>query len=232
MTTTPTHTPPAAGRGLPEVPHEPTWEERLRRIAIVVARLGLGYLFFTQLFWKLPPTFGCPPDFAFTSAAPNGALQRTSGLCDWIGVESVWASRPRSILVADLPGFRIGLPIGWAAALNGAFIDAVVKPNIRWFGYLIVLSEAFIAVSMLLGLLTRLGGLVAMAMSAQLVVGLAGISDPFEWEWGYNQMLLLSLLMFALTPGRIFGLDARLRPRLARAAEAGHRLARLGLALT
>ena len=47
----------------------PAWEERLRKITIVIACLGLAYLFLTQLFWKLPPTFGCTNDFAFPVAA-------------------------------------------------------------------------------------------------------------------------------------------------------------------
>jgi hypothetical protein len=37
----------------------PRWELWLQRFALVVLRLGLAYLFFTQLWWKVPPTFGC-----------------------------------------------------------------------------------------------------------------------------------------------------------------------------
>ena len=68
---------------------------------------------------------------------------------------------------------------------------------------------------MLLGLLTRLGGLTAIGVSAQLFIGLAAIPRPFEWEWSYGLMILLSLLMFGLAPGRIWGVDAALRRRLA-----------------
>ncbi|MCA9870316.1 MAG: hypothetical protein KC487_08070, partial [Anaerolineae bacterium] len=70
----------------------PRWEEVLRKVILVVARLALAVLFFTQLWWKMPPTFGCPSDYAFTTATTeNGRLrlQRTSGLCDWIGIEQV-----------------------------------------------------------------------------------------------------------------------------------------------
>lgn len=34
------------------------------RIGMIVSRLVYGYLWYTQLLWKMPPTFGCPPDFA------------------------------------------------------------------------------------------------------------------------------------------------------------------------
>ena len=63
----------------------PRWEELLRKVILVVARLALAVLFFTQLWWKMLPTFGCPPDYSFTtSTVENGRLrlQRTSGLCD------------------------------------------------------------------------------------------------------------------------------------------------------
>ncbi len=199
------------------------WEKRLQQAVIVLARFGLGLLFLTQLSWKLPPTFGCGSDFAFTTVDTSGNLRRTRGLCDWIGVESVYATRDRAVL---------GINIRPIAQLNGAFIDTIVKPNIRWFGYLIFGAEAFIAVAMFLGLFSRLGALVAIGMSAQLLVGLANIPNPFEWEWSYILMVLLSILMFGLAPGRILGLDAFLRPRLGAAAARGSRLARAVLLLT
>lgn len=65
----------------------------------------------------------------------------------------------------------------------------------------------------------------AVAQAAQLQIGLAGISSPFEWEWAYHLMVLVSLLVFAFAPGRIFGFDAWLRPRLQAAAHNGNRLA-------
>jgi hypothetical protein len=210
------------------------WERRIQKIAITIGRIGLAYLFFTQLWWKLPPTFGCPADFAFTTGQP-GSLQRTSGLCDWIGIEQAWSTQPRSLFQANINnqgGPELSVPIGWAARLNGVFIENVVQPSIRWFGWLVWGGEAFIFVSLFLGLFSRLGGLVAIAISSQLMIGLAGISDPYEWEWAYNNMVLLSVLMFGLAPGRYFGLDALLRPRLAAAAERGSRLARFGLWLT
>lgn len=210
----------------------------LQSIALFIGRIGLAYLFFTQLFWKLPPTFGCPSDYAFTTGTiENGrvSLQRTSGLCDWIGIESVWAQQPRPFFVTNIDnrgGPEISVDLGWAARLNGFFLDSVVKPNIRWFGYLIWGSEAFIFLSLLVGLFSRLGGLVALGVSSQLMIGLGGISTPFEWEWSYNLMVLLSLIMFAFAPGRFFGVDVWLRPKLLDASKAGNRLSKALLWLT
>jgi hypothetical protein len=116
--------------------------------------------------------------------------------------------------------------------MNGAFLENFVKPNIRWFGYVVWGMEAFIFVSLLLGLFGRLGALVAIAQSAQLQIGLAGISSPFEWEWSYHLMVIVSLLVFAFAPGRILGIDSWLRPRLQTASEGGNRLARFLVWLT
>jgi uncharacterized membrane protein YphA (DoxX/SURF4 family) len=207
-----------------------SWEDRLQKAVLVIARLALAYLFFTQLFWKFPPSFGCPPDFAFTTADASGRLQRTSGLCDWIGVESVWSSRPRPFFVADMHsigGPTLSVDLGFLAGVNGAFIDGFVKPNIRWFGFVVWGMEAFIFATLLLGLFSRLGALVALAQSGQLWIGLAGISTPAEWEWSYNLMVVLSLLLLGFAAGRIVGVDAWLRPRLQAASERGNWLARL-----
>jgi uncharacterized membrane protein YphA (DoxX/SURF4 family) len=207
-----------------------SWEDRLQKAVLIVGRLALAYLFFTQLFWKLPPSFGCPPDFAFTTADASGRLQRTSGLCDWIGVESAWSSRPRPFFVADmhpLGGPTLSVDLGFLARVNGSFIDGFVKPNIRWFGFVVWGMEAFIFVTLLLGLFSRLGALVALAQSGQLWIGLAGISNPAEWEWSYNLMVVLSLLLLGYAAGRVLGVDAWLRPRLQAASERGSRLAGL-----
>jgi hypothetical protein len=206
----------------------PSIELKFQTIMLVLARILLGYLFFTQLWWKVPPSFGCPADFSFTTTSENGRLQRTSGLCDWIGVESAWSARDRPVLVADLGsvgGPKLAIDIGFLARPNGAFLQNFVQPNIAWFGYAVWGMEAFIFVSLFFGLFSRLGGLVAIAQSMQLLVGLAGISSPYEWEWAYTLMVMLSLLVFAFAPGRTFGLDALIRPRLLAAAQKGNKLA-------
>ena len=56
--------------------------DRLGGFGLFLSRLIIGYLWFTQLLWKLPPTFGCPADFAVSTSL----TARTSGLCDWTGL--------------------------------------------------------------------------------------------------------------------------------------------------
>ncbi len=197
----------------------------LQKIVLVLGRMLLGLLFFTQLWWKVPPSFGCPADFSFTTSDANGNLRRTSGLCDWIGIESVWSTRSHPILVSDLHsvgGPTLKIDIGILSRGNGLFIDNVVKPNIRVFGFLIWGMEAFIFVTLFFGIFTRLGALVAILQSLQLWVGLAGIGNPYEWEWSYNWIPALALLVFAFAPVTVFSIDSLLRPRLKASADKGN----------
>lgn len=202
----------------------PKLEDTLKNIGLLVARLFLGYMFFTQLWWKVPPTFGCNAQYGFTEAV-NGKVQRTQGLCDWIGFESVYAKQPRQFFVANLDNTgpaEIALDVTPITAANGAFIDAFVKPNIRWFGYAVFGMESFIALSLILGLLSRAGGLVGIAMAVQLQLGLSG--TPGEWEWIYHQTVALAVVLAAIPSGRWLGVDQFLRPMFVAAAEKGNKL--------
>lgn len=197
-------------------------ERSLIVFTIALASIGLGYLFFTQLWWKLPPEFGCRDDFT------------RGGLCFFLEHASAEADASDKLLKADIiesnPGPELSVPIGWATQLNGFFIDNVVQPNIRWFGYVIWGTEAFIFLSMCLGFFSRLGALAAIGMGTQLMIGLS--NAPNEWEWSYILMVLLAVAMFGLAPGRYFGLDRLLRPRLKVLSERGSRVGRLLLLFT
>ncbi len=217
--------------------HTSRFDSRLYKICIVIARLGLGYLFFTQLFWKLPPSFGCGANFAFPKPAAQNYYDtnNSSGLCFWMGVESVFASQPRQVLVADMR--PAGLPpvsvsITPLAKINGFLLDQLFIPHIQVFGWLVWLVEFSVFITMILGLFTRLGALSAIGISLQLYIGLANVPRPFEWEWTYGMIVALSIAMLAATPGRVFGVDAWLRRKLAGPAERGNRLAKIGLLLT
>jgi hypothetical protein len=167
------------------------------RIGLFISRLIVGYLWITQLQWKMPPTFGCPPDFAVSTSLQ----QRTTGLCDWTGLMAEFSKVP----------------------LHASFIENVFIPNISWMGWGVWLLEAFVAISLILGLFSRLGGLVGFIQAVNLYIGLTAI--PFEWYWTYGMLYTLQLIFIAVPPGRVWGLDAWLRPRLASAASSGNRLA-------
>ena len=213
----------AGGRGPGDSIYPSSRLERgLLVAAVAIASIGLGYLFFTQLWWKVPPGFNCAPGF------------ESRGLCTWVGKEVRYADEPHMLLQADIvpssPGPEVGVPMRWASNLNAVFVENVVQANIRWFGWIIFASEAFIFLTLTLGFMSRLGALVAIGMSLQLTVGLA--HTPEEWEWSYILMVLLSVVLFGLAPGRYFGLDRLLRPRLRALKERGSRIGRLLLAFT
>ena len=217
-----------------------TCDMRLWKTTLVIGRLGVALLFFSQLFWKLPPHFGCEEGpFVFSSLGADGAIKRSAGLCDWIGIESIFSHRERSFFGIDFNNdgasdFEVNLkPLVRA---NGWFVDHVVIPHFRLFGWLIFLTEAFIVLSLALGILARLGALLSFLLSVQLMLGLAGVSDTatglYEWEWSYHLMILLSLMLVGAPGGRAFGLDSLLRPRLFNVSKNGKFSPRLFLALT
>ena len=123
-------------------------DSRIYKICMLIGRLGLAYLFFTQLWWKLPPSFGCANNFAFPQpeAANYWSDNGSSGLCYWMGLESVFASQDRQVLVADmrfagLPS--IGVNIKPLAQGNALLLDARVmgklndnRPKAGQFGIL------------------------------------------------------------------------------------------------
>jgi len=174
------------------------------RYGMVAARLIIGYLWVTQIAWKMPPTFGCPPNFAVSTSLQ----QRTSGLCDWTGLMAIYSKVP----------------------LHAAFVKNIIIPNISWMGWGIWLMEVIIAGSLILGLFTRLGALIGFLQAVNLYIGLTAL--PFEWYWTYGMLYTLEMIFFFVPPGRTLGIDAWLRPKLFNAAEQGNRFARGLLWLT
>jgi uncharacterized membrane protein YphA (DoxX/SURF4 family) len=213
------------------------FDNTVYKVFIVLARIGLGYLFFTQLFWKLPPSFGCGANYAFPVATEQNYYDtnNSSGLCFWMGVESIFASQPRKILIADmrpagLPAVSISItPL---AKINGFLLDHLFIPQIRIFGWLVWLTEFSVFLTMIFGLFTRLGALAAIGISLQLYIGLANVPRPFEWEWTYGAIVALAFAMMATAPGRVFGVDTWLRRKLAGPAKQGNVFAKIGLILS
>lgn len=217
--------------------HTQRWDTWLYRVCIFLGRIVLAYFFFTQLWWKLPPNFGCTNKFAFPKPAQQKSydVNGSSGLCYWMGLESVYASQPRKILVADM--HYAGLPsisvdIGPIAKLNGLLLDNIFIPNIRVIGWAVWLFEFSAFLLLMLGLFSRLGALAALGILLQLYIGLANIPSPFEWEWTYGILVGMAIVMLGAASGRVLGLDTLLRPKLAGFAKRGNFLAKLGLWLS
>ena len=101
----------------------------------------------------------------------------------------------------------------------------MLVPHWTFFGYLTLFTETFIAVTLILGLFTRLGAFVALGMAANITIGI--LSVPHEWGWTYTMLIMFAALFLLTGPGRSVGLDAVLGPRLDEAGARGHVAGRL-----
>lgn len=92
------------------------------------------------------------------------------------------------------------------------FLDAIVIPNITFFGYLQFFTELLFGGLLLLGLFTRFSGFVLGLWALNIAIG----SYPVPGEVTTNLWLfvLMPFLVGALAAGRVLGLDALLRPKL------------------
>src|SRR5262250_2525771 len=105
------------------------------------------------------------------------------------------------------------------------FLVGVMIPHWTFFGWMTLITETFIAVTLILGLGTRLGSFVAIGMAANVTVGILNV--PHEWGWTYVMLIMLPALFLLTGAGRSFGIDAFLAPRLDRAARERSGVARL-----
>ena len=105
------------------------------------------------------------------------------------------------------------------------FLVTVMIPHWTFFGWMTLITETSISVLLILGLFTRLGSLMAIAMGINITLGILNV--PHEWGWTYVMLITLPALFFFTAAGRSFGVDAFLVAPLERASERGHRLAQL-----
>jgi uncharacterized membrane protein YphA (DoxX/SURF4 family) len=92
--------------------------------------------------------------------------------------------------------------------LQSVLVRDLVLPNIALFGPLVYAIEVAIAVSLILGLLTRAGAALGALMAVNLWLGL--YNAPGEWPWTYMFLVVIQLLFVADPPGRSLGIDALL----------------------
>jgi uncharacterized membrane protein YphA (DoxX/SURF4 family) len=93
--------------------------------------------------------------------------------------------------------------------LQGRLVQDIVLPDIGLFGPLVYNVEVLIGVSLMWGLLTRVGTTLGALMAVNLWLGL--YSAPGEWPWTYGFLLIIQLLFVLDPPGRSLGADAVLR---------------------
>lgn len=93
-----------------------------------------------------------------------------------------------------------------------ALVENVILPNLGFFGWIVLLTEAAIGATLLVGFATRLMGLVAVGQAGAIFLSVS--QTPGEWPWAYYLMIVGGLVLAGIGAGRVLGLDAVLRPRL------------------
>lgn len=99
-----------------------------------------------------------------------------------------------------------------AFGLQSSLVNNFMLPHFKVFAAQVWAAETFIAISLMLGLFTRLGGLLGMLMAINLWLGLYNAS--YEWPWTYVFLALLMAFFTVLRAGRSLGVDALLVPRV------------------
>ena len=167
-------------------------ERSLTGLALI--RMFVGYLWFQQLFWKMPPDF--------------------RGLYPYIIRESQHTI---------IPGYGALLQHTFLAGCSSLSTPTGCTVFVP-LAVCVWTAELLVSISLLFGLFTRLGAILATILSLQLYVGLA--YAPGEWIWTYGMLVLLALALVAVPAGRRLGADQWLAPRL-QAAGQQHRIARI-----
>jgi uncharacterized membrane protein YphA (DoxX/SURF4 family) len=85
-------------------------------------------------------------------------------------------------------------------------VQETVLPHFNVFAPLVYGIEVFIAVSLILGLFTRLGAALGALMAVNLWLGL--YRSSCEWPWTYFFLVLLQVIFTFFRAGRSLGLEA------------------------
>ncbi len=92
------------------------------------------------------------------------------------------------------------------------FVKNIVLPNFYYFAPVVYAVEVTVAITLILGLLTRFGGILGALFAINLWLGLYNSSS--EWPWTYFFLILLQFTFGFLRAGRDLGIDAILARRL------------------
>lgn len=121
-----------------------------------------------------------------------------------------------------VPGGDCAALIGQMSQHTGGpyhdFITNIVMPNVTVFAQLVAWGETLVGVSLLLGLLTRLGGLVGVVLALNYWAAKGDYAHLSGYTTYDIAAAVLSFISLALPTGKTIGLDGLMgrRPRIDR----------------
>jgi uncharacterized membrane protein YphA (DoxX/SURF4 family) len=137
--------------------------------------------------------------------------------------QSLWKLPPTYTDNPDGSGglrYWMGEMVKWASTgLQRHFVKEVVLPHFYFFAPQVYFSEVLIAVTLILGLFSRLGAFIGALMAINLWLGL--YRSPAEWPWTYFFLIIVEIMLLVQRPGRSLGLDAILLRRKQQLADHG-----------
>ncbi|MGD9891108.1 MAG: DoxX family protein [Dehalococcoidia bacterium] len=158
------------------------WHWTMFKLGMAIVRVGFGLVFLTNGLAKLPGFENTIPPF-------QGFLIDRTGA--------------RSILASDTGGHPVGI--------YRDLIDDVILANWGFWGPLLTATELFIGVTLILGVLTPIGALVATGFALHLNFANIHRDDKWLWEYAIEWLPLLGLAL--MRAGRFWGLDVWLARR-------------------
>jgi thiosulfate dehydrogenase [quinone] large subunit len=138
-----------------------------------------SFRFVMGAFWWQQTLWKLPPTFA---QDPSNPL--TTGLAYWMSQIGKFSAIP----------------------LQGYVFSNIVLPHFYVFAPIVYAAEVLVAVSLMLGLFTRLFALFGALQILNLWLGL--YNAPGEWPWTYFFLLVLQLIFAVHCYGRCLGIDA------------------------
>ena len=98
-----------------------------------------------------------------------------------------------------------------AFGIQSWLVEKLIQPHFYVFAPQVYLTEVIIAISLLLGVFTRIGGVLGALMALNLWLGL--YRAHYEWPWTYFFLVLLQTTFAVHHAGRSLGIDAFLARR-------------------
>ncbi len=141
------------------------------------------------------------------------ARRALAGLRIYLGLIFLLAVLPKfsGDFAPRLNGFLSNVGLATGHPFYRAFLNATVLPHLRVFAGLVKGGELLVAVSLIAGLATRLGALLAVVLTLNYMFA----KGAWFWQPSSNDgaFAVLALVLIIVRAGRTFGLDRHLAER-------------------